>query len=150
MEPKIRKPYPEKPYKNPFFCTGESRTKQADAAACDINNLMKRYEKTGVLEHMQNNPGRYEDLPMGLDYHAALNLAITAKESFDALPGTLRAKFGNDVETFLNSMSDPANEKELIELGLLEREEVLSTESGTDLESTSLEESTPDNQSTPE
>lgn len=118
----IRKPYPDVPYKNPFFTEGPSRTKQADAEAADINNIMKRYEKTGVLDHMSQNPGRYEDLPAGLDYQTALNLAITARESFEALPGTLRAKFDNDAETFLNFMDDPANEKEIIKLGLREVE----------------------------
>lgn len=134
IKAEIRKPYPEKIYKNPFFCTGTSRTKQADAEACDINNLMKKYEKTGVLEHMGNNPGRYEDLPMGLDYQRALNLAITAKDSFDALPGTLRALFDNDAETFLNFMDDPENEQEIIDLGLRSPEELETDEIETPVE----------------
>lgn len=124
----IRSAYPDKPYRNPFYCTGESRTKQADAEACDINNIMKRYEKTGVLEHIAKNPGRYEHLPGGLDYQLALNLAIGAKEAFDALPGILRAKFGNDAETFLDFMDDPENEKEIIELGLREPEAPVTEE----------------------
>lgn len=118
MPLKIKKGYEQvKPVQ--YFCTGPTMTKESEAAACNINNIMKKYEKGELIEHMNANPGRYEDLPGGMDYQLALNLAIRAKDSFEALPGTLRAKFNNDAETFLEFMENPENDDEKISLGLI-------------------------------
>lgn len=99
---------------------GKSRTKQSFADETNINNILKKYDQETIAEQMLKNPGQFLDLPSGLDYQLAMNLAIAAKESFDALPGTLRATFGNDAEKFLDFMEDPDNETEIVEMGLRE------------------------------
>jgi len=108
---------------DPF--TGEitkppSMTKQSFAAECDINNILKQYKKTGMIQHInaQAQSGRYMDLPDESDFQTALNTVMEAEAAFASLPSKLRQRFGNDPAEFLEWMADPANQAEAIELGL--------------------------------
>lgn len=108
-----------RPHKRITFSTrGPSRTKQSFKDECDINRILKKYEKTGLLTHTSKYAGRYEDLPSDVDYQASLNAIMQAEEAFFSLPSKLRARFDNDPEGFLAFVQNPANENELVELGL--------------------------------
>lgn len=96
----------------------ETMTVQSEAEACDINNILKKYERTGLIDHVKEG-GRYEDLPPGLDYQEALNLVIEAKTSFEGLPAAVRKEFENDPAKFLAFVEDPENVERMGELGLL-------------------------------
>lgn len=100
-----------------LHCLDESRTKQSEAESCEINNIMARYEKTGLLEHINEN-GRYEDLPDGIEYHDALNLVLEAQQSFDDLPATIRKEFDNEPAKFLSFVENPDNIEALTKMGL--------------------------------
>lgn len=103
----------------PFNTTGPSKTKQSMAPECDINNIMRRFEKTGILEHVSRHAGRYGDFTGApASYHEALNQVVDAQTMFLALPAKVRARFSNDPGEFLAFVSDPANVDELIRLGL--------------------------------
>lgn len=95
-----------------------SLTKQADAKDADINNIMKRYEKTGLLPQL-SRPGQYGDFSEVRTYREALDQVMEAQSMFEALPGSLRARFGNDPELFLEFVDNPANAEELVKLGLV-------------------------------
>lgn len=97
---------------------GPSMTKQSFKDECDINRILMKYQKTGLLTHVQSYGGRYEDLPSNLDYQESLNAIMAAEEAFMSLPSSLRSRFGNDPATFLDFVGNPANENELVELGL--------------------------------
>jgi len=99
---------------------GKSRTKQSFMDETNINNILKKYDRETMEQQMLNNPGNFIDLPSGLDYQTALNMAINARDAFNALPGTLRANFQNDAKIFLDFMEDPENEEEIVEMGLRE------------------------------
>lgn len=98
--------------------TGVSRAKQSFRDECDINTIMAKYQKTGLIEHVNKFEGGYGDLPSADDYQSALNMAIEAKEAFGSLPSSIRNKFENDPEQFLAFVEDPDNSEELIEMGL--------------------------------
>jgi len=102
---------------------GESRAKQSMKDECDINNILRQYQKTGVINHVRDNPGQYVDLPEVPDYQEALNIVIAAGEAFDSLPGSVRQRFNNDAATFLEFMDEENNYDESVELGLREPEE---------------------------
>lgn len=102
---------------------GESMTKQSEAPACDINNLMSKYEKTGVIEHVRDNPGEYVDLVAPESYHAAMNVVAEAASAFEALPSAVRKRFSNEPAAFLAFAEDPDNLDEMREMGLLPPEE---------------------------
>ena len=97
---------------------GESMTHQSFADECEINNIMKKYEKTGVLTHVREHQGQYGDFISAMDYHSAMNAIVRADEMFMDLPAAVRARFGNDPAAFLGAAQDPERIEEMRELGL--------------------------------
>jgi len=89
------------------------------APECDINSIMKKYEKTGVLEHRNNYEGAYGDFSDGpQDYHESMNAVLVADEMFSSLPAKIRRRFHNDPGSFIEFATNPENQKEMIALGL--------------------------------
>jgi len=89
------------------------------APECDINTIMKKYEKTGVLEHRNTFEGQYGDFTDAPeDYHASMNAVIEADEMFQTLPAAMRRRFHNDPGAFIDFVGNPENQDELIKLGL--------------------------------
>lgn len=95
-----------------------SMTQQHFKDECDINRILAKYEKTGLLTHVSRYGGRYEDLPSDIDYQKSLHVMMEAEEAFMSLPSNVRRRFDNDPEAFLRFVGDPANENEIIEMGL--------------------------------
>lgn len=98
---------------------GESMAKQAFKAECDVNNIMKRFERTGVMEHAAKYEGRYGDFTEVGDYQTAMQAVVEAREAFESLPAQLRARFGNDPGAFLGFIEDPENIEEARKMGLV-------------------------------
>jgi len=95
-----------------------SKTQQNFKAECDINTILKKYRKTGLLEHVNQYAGKYEDLSEPTDYQTALNIVISAQASFDSLPSYIRKKFDNDPAQFLDFVNNPDNLDEMQKMGL--------------------------------
>lgn len=100
-------------------CDEPSLTKQSESDACDINKIMARYEKDGVLRHVSENAPFYADVSQVPDYQAALEVVQKADELFMSMPAELRAKFDNDPQVYFDFVSNPANKAELEKLGLV-------------------------------
>lgn len=98
--------------------TGEGRTKQAHKAECDINNILARFKRTGVIDFHQKNEPRYGDCT-ALEFQSAQLLIANAKGMFAAMPAHLRARFDNDPAKFLAFVDDPRNRNEMEDLGLM-------------------------------
>ena len=96
---------------------------------CDINKIMDRYFRTGCLSDPLNQmkPGTYGDFTAMGDYMENMNKIVQAREMFDALPARVRERFGNNPGAMIDFVMNPANQKEAIELGLLEVKEVKET-----------------------
>lgn len=96
-----------------------SLTQQHMLEDTDINNIVKKFEATGLIDHVNENPGMYTDLTLQpVDYQTALNIVIDARTAFDALPADLRLKFNNDPKALV-AFIDKASRDELEELGLV-------------------------------
>lgn len=106
-----------KVFKNP------SRAKQSFKDECDINTIMKRFQVTGVVEHVRQAQARYFDATAIPDFKTSMEAVVDAisrgEELFASLPAKVRRQFGNDATTFLDFAADAANEGELKELGIL-------------------------------
>lgn len=112
---------PRERYQTPVGDT--SMTKQSHKAECDIHNILKQYEKTGVITHVQSASPTYTDLPTDVDYQSAMNTLLAAQAAFADLPSRVRSHFDNDPQAFLAAFVDPAQEKTLRDFGLLLPEE---------------------------
>ena len=97
---------------------GISMTKQADKDKANIHNILKRYEKTGLLPQRVVSPIE-GDVPQVESYHQALTILVEAQQAFDALPSNVRQKFENDPAQFLEFCNDAENKEEMKELGLI-------------------------------
>lgn len=100
----------------------KGRTKQSHRDECDINQIMKRFEKTGMIEHtnqFQGNYGNFTEVPP--DYQSAVDLVRAADEMFLTIPAKVRSVFDNDAGRFLAFVQDPANVEQMYELGLAKR-----------------------------
>lgn len=94
------------------------RTKQSFKAECDINNIMAKFVRTGVLDFVNKHEPRYGDVS-GLEFQAAQLIVAQGKTMFEELPSHLRARFENDPGAFLDFVGDEKNREEARELGLL-------------------------------
>lgn len=101
-----------------------SMTEQSHKDACDIYNILKQYQRTGVVQHIAKAQARFEDLPDSIDYQESLNLIMSAEAAFEALPAKMRAEYQNDPAGFLKALADPANRKRFTELGVFEPERI--------------------------
>lgn len=99
-------------------CAGPSRTKQEHAKECDINRIMARYVRTGVLPVSQD-PALYGDFSDVGTYKEARDILIRAHSQFENLPAATRERFRNDPARFLAFMGDAKNTDEARKLGLL-------------------------------
>lgn len=97
--------------------------KQAFKDECDINTIMSKYQRTGLIEHVQRVQGSYGDFTSVQDYQLSLNQVIEAQDAFDALPSSVRKRFNNEPTQLMAFISDDANYDEAVRLGLIERKE---------------------------
>lgn len=93
-------------------------TKQSELQESDINFLMSRYERTGLLPEMIRKDPRYGDFSDPVSYQDSLNLVQHAQEQFDSLDAHIRKRFGNDPAEFLAFAEDPSNAGEMVRMGL--------------------------------
>lgn len=106
---------------------GDTMTKQNHKNECDINFIMSKYAKTGLISHVANKAPQYGEYET-IDYKEAMNLVISAQESFDSLPATLRKRFGNDPNEYFQFVHDPDNRDEMIKMGLIDPSKAPTTE----------------------
>ena len=99
----------------------ESRTKQSFKAECDVNLIVRKFAKTGAMEHLNQYQGEYGEFE-AIDYQTALNAVIAAQEMFNSLPSAVRSRFGNDPGAFVEFAQDRANIDTMREWGLAEPE----------------------------
>lgn len=115
--PIIRSAY-SKNTRSPFLTMGDSRTKQCFKDECDLNNILRKYRKTGLIEHLSVHQGDYKDISEPIDYQTALNTVLSAQVAFDSLPSDLRKQFDNNPGLFLDFVDNPDNADKLVEMGL--------------------------------
>jgi len=116
--PSIRHAYSPQ-LKTPFKNTSPSMTKQSFKDECDINVIMGRYMRTGVLDFINKHQPRYEDLTEAADYQHAMLIVAESRSLFEDLPSSIRTKFENNPAKFLDFVHDPKNRPEMAEMGLL-------------------------------
>lgn len=95
-----------------------TRTQQHQAAETDINLIVKRFTKTGVLPYARLQP-LYGDFE-AMSFQEAQLKVRAAQEAFQAIPANIRARFENDPVKFVEFASKEENYDELVRLKLAE------------------------------
>lgn len=98
--------------------TGPARTKQAFAEECDVNSIMQKYQKEGVITHVTKHQANY-GFASSNDFRESVELMGKANDMFAELPSSTRKKFDGSVENFLDWVQDPENASQLDEMGAL-------------------------------
>ena len=97
----------------------QGRTKQEFAAECDINNIMSRYLKTGIIEHVRDSAPQFLDASP-VEFQEAMQIVAQAETLFEELPSSIRGRFENDASKLLEFVHDPANMAESVAMGFLD------------------------------
>lgn len=112
--------------------TEPSLTKQQFKDESDINLILKKFEKTGLIGYLNENPVSYADVSELGSYQDALSIVMAAQELFNNLPSAVRDRFANDPSKFVEFAENPANGQAMIDMGLatLVQSEPKTNESG--------------------
>lgn len=86
---------------------------------CNINDILKTRSMNEIMAEASYANMTYLDISSLPSYQDALNIVIDADEKFLQLPSSIREKFGNNPQRFLDFVSDKNNIPEMKELGLL-------------------------------
>lgn len=104
-----------------------SLTDQSQYKDTDINNIVRRYQTTGLLDSPGSVPFetlQYGDATLLPDYQTALDLVNSVQTEFASMPSEIREKFGHDPMQLLEALQDPTKKPMLQEIGLLSKDEV--------------------------
>lgn len=93
-------------------------TEQHFKDTCDVNKIIRKYDKTGLINHVNEVEAKYGDMT-GLDYKAAMDLVVKIGQEFEQFPSHIRNRFRNSPEKYLEFMENPENREEAIKLGLV-------------------------------
>lgn len=96
-----------------------SMTEQHFKDECDINNIVKSFQATGVLPQGNREPlfGDFSEFPT--DLQSSQQYFDDAAARFMELPATLRREFDNDPVKLLAFLQDENNRDRAIQLGLV-------------------------------
>lgn len=103
------------PYPKKAIGKGENLA-QADQSfkeSSDINNIIQKAQRTGVLSHVNKNAQFYEDLT-DFDYEGSKNKIAEANSAFYDLDADIRAEFNNNPGQFLKVVG-PMKKHEIIQ-----------------------------------
>lgn len=101
---------------------GSSMAKQSFAEEVDINTIVRRFGLTGELPSAVRMP-EYGDYAGVSDFKTAMDALAVANEAFDAMPASVRARFHNNPDEFVNFCLDDKNIEEARKLGLVPAQE---------------------------
>jgi phage internal scaffolding protein len=101
-------------------CEEPSLAQQHFKDECDINNILRQFNITGLLPEQPLSP-RYGDFTGIGDYHTAMNRVLAVQDEFEALPAQIRARFGNDPAQLIEFLENSDNRPEAEELGLVDK-----------------------------
>jgi phage internal scaffolding protein len=113
----FKSPYSGSRYRVSLEC-GPGLAQQHFKDECDVNRILSKYQKTGLIDHVNRFQGDYADLSAVPDFQESLNAVIDAQEAFMTLPSSIRKQFDNDPVAFLDFVHNPDNKDEMIKMGL--------------------------------
>lgn len=99
------------------FKDSPSRTKQSFRDECNINTIVKKAKRTGLLP--TKGLADFGDFSDGIDFMEAKIRIVQAEQAFLNLSSDLRARFDNDPAKLIGFLADEKNRDEAVKLKLL-------------------------------
>ena len=99
----------------------EVRVEQHHSDDTLVQNILRKYDSTGVFYHVNKARASYQDNTPFNEYADMYNKIKAADANFMELPSEIRAKFNNDTGAFLEFVNDDANIDEMYDIGLIQR-----------------------------
>lgn len=117
----IKTAYNRGPRTPGLICEDESRTLQSEEKSANINNIVDRAMKTGMIT-VRDIEGLQGDFTGAPTFQELKDHVLLGMETFMKLPAKVRERFANDPGTWLRFMDDKDNLEEMIALGLIVRD----------------------------
>lgn len=95
----------------------QGRTKQSEFEESQINVILAKYIKTGVIQHVNNHQPAYGDITQ-MDFQQSMETILKGQEMFEELPAQVRKNFNHDPAEFLEYVNDPENLDKLYDMGV--------------------------------
>jgi len=103
--------------------SADGRTKQSFKAQCNVNTIVDKARRTGLVSHLNSKTPVYMDVTQVPDFQTAYAIVQEAQDAFDALDARVRRRFDNDPGKMVEFLSDVRNNAEAAELGLIKKVE---------------------------
>jgi phage internal scaffolding protein len=113
----------ERTNRKKFICQGVSKTDQSYKKSTDINILISKYKKTGIIPNLNQRQGRYGDFSSSVTLEEAFETTQNAIEAFNELPANIRKAMDNDPSKLEIWLSDEENYDMAVKYGLKKAKE---------------------------
>lgn len=110
---------------------GPSRTKQSFREQVNINSILARHRKSGMVDHVNGKQPFYGDVSNIGTYQEALDVVNRAAQLFNGMSAAVRRRFDNDPLRMIEFLQDPANLDEATKLGMVAKAPGKPVEGGT-------------------
>lgn len=94
------------------------RTEQAHKNQCDVNRIIEKFDKNGIITHVSKFEGKFGDFT-GIEFQTMQQQVALAQNMFNELPPDIRAEFENNPRNLLTFMENPDNREKAIKMGLI-------------------------------
>jgi hypothetical protein len=118
----------ERRLRNKVDASSPVLTDQSMVKNQDINNIMKKYQKTGVLPQTRQALAQYLDVSEVPSLEEAHEAIIEARNMFNELPSDVRKLMDNDPTKLHEYCSNPENADFLVKRGVLDKIELPAQE----------------------
>jgi len=86
------------------FKDSPSLTIQDQKKSTDINEILNRFQKTGLMDHVQQNEPAFADVT-GYDFQTNQNTVATIQSMFNELPASVRQEFDHDPQKYIEHIA---------------------------------------------
>lgn len=100
----------------PLYFTEQNHKKE-----CDVNLIIKKYDRDGLITHVSRFKGQFGDMTAN-DFTDMQNKIRSAVNMFNDLPSETRNRFDNSPAELLRFMENPDNRDKAIEYGIINRD----------------------------
>lgn len=115
----------------PVVVCGVSRTKQSFRDQVNINKILARNRRSGMIDHVSGKTPFYGDVSSIGSYQESLNVVKQAQDLFMGMSSDVRSRFENDPTKMIKFLADPKNLDEAIKLGMVVKRPGVPKEPGT-------------------